>query len=154
LRGKLIALSSRLSISSVGGLRWLEQHGLKVGRDIGVIEKPTPGAAIAAVAGGEADAALTTYTPLRQAPDDVRQRVRTLETDIAIPHLITMAHRRLGKPMVANIRKALLNFEASAEGKAFFTQTGYLGYDVLTSEDIDTLRPYVELVRKLIREGR
>ncbi|NTV11211.1 MAG: phosphate/phosphite/phosphonate ABC transporter substrate-binding protein, partial [Zoogloea sp.] len=48
LRGKLIALSSRLSISSVGGLRWLEQHGLKVGRDIGVIEKPTHGAAIAA----------------------------------------------------------------------------------------------------------
>ena len=63
LRGKRIGLSSRLSISSIGGARWLQEQGLQMGRDYPIFERATHGAAIAAVAVGELDAALTTHTP-------------------------------------------------------------------------------------------
>jgi phosphonate transport system substrate-binding protein len=151
LRGKKIGLSSRLSISSIGGVRWLQDHGLLVGRDYQLSERATHGAAVAAVAVGELDAALTTHTPLKQIPEDVRAKVIILPTEIKVPHLMTLVHPRLGKRDVEAIRAALKSFSESApEGRAFFEQTGYLGYEEISAADLRTLKPYVELTRKMM----
>jgi phosphonate transport system substrate-binding protein len=151
LRGKRIGLSSRLSISSIGGARWLQEQGLQMGRDYPIFERATHGAAIAAVAVGELDAALTTHTPLNQVPPDIRARVRILPTEIQVSHLMTLAHGRLGKVDVERIRTALRAFsEESAEGRKFFAETGYLGYEPVTPSDIANLKPYVELTRKMM----
>jgi phosphonate transport system substrate-binding protein len=151
LRGKRIGLSSRLSISSIGGARWLQDQGLQMGRDYPIFERATHGAAIAAVAVGELDAALTTHTPLNQVPADVRAQVRILPTDIQVSHLMTLAHQRLGKAEVERIRTALHAFsEESTEGRKFFADTGYLGYEPVTTADIANLKPYVELTRKMM----
>lgn len=152
LRGKRIGLSSRLSISSIGGARWLQEQGLQMGRDYPISERATHGAAIAAVAVGDLDAALTTHTPLNQIPPDVRARVRILPTEIRVPHLMTLAHRRLGKVELERIRNALKSFaERSPEGQAFFAETGYLGYEPVDKKDIEMMRPYVDLTRRMIR---
>lgn len=151
LRGRRIGLSSRLSISSIGGAAWLEEQGLRMGEDYPIIEYPTHGAAIAAVAVGDIDAALTTHTPLKQVPPDVAARVRVLPTDIRVPHLMTLAHKRLGQPEIERIRKALMTFsEDSPAGRAFFAETGYVGYEPVTSRDVDAMKPYVELTRKML----
>lgn len=151
LRSKSIGMSSRLSISSIGGVRWLQDQGLQMGRDYPLFERATHGAAIAAVAVGELDAALTTHTPLNQVPPDVRTRVRILPTEIQVSHLMTLAHRRLGKAEVERIRTALRTFsDESPEGRKFFTETGYLGYEPVTAGDIANLKPYVELTRRMI----
>lgn len=151
LRGKKIGLSSRLSMSSIGGVRWLQDHGLHVGRDYQLSERTTHGAAVAAVAVGELDAALTTHTPLKQIPEDVRTKVTILPTEIKVPHLMTLVHARLGKRDVEAIRVALKSFsDASPEGRAFFEQTGYLGYEEISAADLRALKPYVELTRKMM----
>jgi phosphonate transport system substrate-binding protein len=151
LRGKKIGLSSRLSMSSIGGVRWLQDHGLQVGRDYQLSERTTHGAAVAAVAVGELDAALTTHTPLKQIPEDVRAKVSVLQTEIKVPHLMTLIHPRLGKREVEAVRAALKAFSESApEGRAFFEQTGYLGYEEISAADLRTLKPYVELTRKMM----
>jgi len=151
LRGKKIGLSSRLSISSIGGVRWLQDHGLQFGRDYQLFERATHGAAVAAVAVGELDAALTTYTPLKQIPEDVRARVTELPIDIKVPHLMTLAHQQLGKQEIERVRAALLSFsESSPAGKAFFEQTGYLGYEPISAVDLKSMQPYVELTRRLM----
>ena len=151
LRGRRIGLSSRLSISSIGGVRWLEDHGLRMGRDYQISERATHGAAVAAVAVGELDAALTTHTPLNQIPADIRAQIRILPTEIQVPHLMTLAHRRLGQNEVERIRVALQAFSGqSGEGQKFFAETGYLGYQPVTAEDLVAMRPYVELTRKLM----
>lgn len=151
LRGKRIGLSSRLSISSIGGARWLQEQGLQMGRDYPIFERATHGAAIAAVAVGDLDAALTTHTPLNQVPPDVRARVRILPTEIQVSHLMTLAHGRLGKGEIERIRAALQAFsEDSAEGRRFFTETGYLGYEPISGPDIQAMRPYVDLTRKMM----
>lgn len=151
LRGKKIGLSSRLSMSSIGGVRWLHDQGLQVGRDYQLFEQPTHGAAVAAVAVGELDAAWTTHTPLKQIPEDVRAKVVVLPTDIRVPHLMTLAHPRIGARVIETLRNALHDFAGkSAEGRAFFEQTGYESYEEISRADLQSLKPYVELTRKMM----
>lgn len=154
LQGKRIALSSNLSISSIGGLKWLHDHGYQPGRDYQLREFATHGAAIAAVAVGEMDAAVTTYTPLKQVPPDIRANLRTLETGASIPHLMTLANRKLGKTGIDRIRSALEAFQRTAEGQAFFRDTGYIGYAPVSQSDIDSLQPLIELTRNLLDGAR
>lgn len=150
LRGKRIGLSSRLSISSIGGVKWLLDHGLQIGRDYQLFERSTHGAAVAAVAVGELDAALTTHTPLRQVPEDVRAKVSILPLEISVPHLMTLAHSRLGKREIQRVQTALFAFAATPEGQGFFHDTGYEDYTAITPADLKALAPYVELTKTLL----
>jgi phosphonate transport system substrate-binding protein len=150
LKGKRIGLSNRLSVSSIVGLRWLDDHGLQAGRDFEVLEKTTHGAAIAAVAVGDLDAALTTFTPLKQVPADVRAKVSELPTTVQVPHLMTLAHNRLGSAQLEQVRAALQAFPATAEGQAFFRDTGYQGYDPIAASDLKVLQPYVPIVKQMM----
>lgn len=154
LRGKRVGLSSRLSISSMGGVKWLQDHGLKLGQDYQLAERSTHGAAVAAVAVGELDAALTTFTPLKQMPDDVRAKIRLLPLDIHSPHLMTLAHARLGPATIELLRQALRCFPTEPEGKAFFQDTGYEGYVDVSAADMLTLKPFIALTVAMMRQGR
>lgn len=151
LKGKTIALSSRFSVSSIGGIKWLADRGLTAGHDYQIREYPTHGAAVAAVAVGEADAALTTHTPLKQIPPDIRDKVVLLPSDIRIPHLMTLAHERLGKKAIDAVRRALLEFADSEDGQRFFQDTGYQGYAPVTEADIKALVPYVAIIRQQMK---
>jgi phosphonate transport system substrate-binding protein len=151
LRGKRIGLSSRLSISSIGGVKWLQDHGLALDKDYTLFERSTHGAAIAAVAVGELDAALTTYTPLKQVPDDVRSKVTILPLDVNVPHLMTLASPRLPPKDVQKVRQALQSFATpGGAGTAFFSDTGYLGYEEVSAADLRALKPYVALTLRMI----
>lgn len=154
LRGKRIGLSSRLSISSIGGVKWMHDSGLRLGTDYQLLERSTHGAAIAAVAVGELDAALTTHTPLKQIPEDIRSRIKVLPLDIHVPHLMTLANARLGTKAIDRIRVALRNFPNTPEGREFFRETGYLGYIDVNSADMQSLKPFVELTVQMMREGK
>ncbi|MET0070953.1 MAG: phosphate/phosphite/phosphonate ABC transporter substrate-binding protein [Candidatus Thiodiazotropha sp.] len=155
-RNRRIGLPNRLSVSAIGGLRWLREKGLVADRDFFVLEKTTHGAAIAGVAVGDLDAALTTYTPLKQVPEDIRAHIRVLPTEVEVPHLMTLAHERLGSERVERIRAALTSFPATPDGDGFFRQTGYRGYLPVDDASITALQPYVPIVRELmgLQEGR
>lgn len=151
LHGKRIGLSSLLSISSIGGVKWLDDHGFKFGRDYTLAEFPTHGAAIAAVAVGDVDAALTTYTPLKQVPDDISRKIRVMPVDIRVPHLMTLVSNQLGTRDLERIRSALRSFPLTAEGAEFFRESGYLGYAEVSSLDTQALKPFVELTLQMMR---
>jgi len=154
LRGKRVGLSSRLSISSIGGVKWLQDKGLALSKDYQLVERSTHGAAIAAVAVGELDAALTTFTPLKQVPDDVRAKVRVLPLDIHSPHLMTLAHSRLGAQEIERVRNALRSFPETPAGRGFFQETGYGGYAEISAADLKTLKPFVDLTVEMMRQNK
>lgn len=151
LRGKTIALSSRLSISSIGGIKWLQDKGFVLNRDFRIVEFSSHGAAVAAVIAGTADAAITTHTPLRQIPEDLRARTRLLDTDIHVPHVMTLAHRRLGSANLERVRRAFATFPETPEGKAFFIETGYKAYIPVSQSDLDSLQEFIEPTRQMMR---
>lgn len=154
LRGKRIGLSSRLSMSSIGGVKWLQDQGLILNRDYQLVERSTHGAAVAAVAVGEIDTALTTHTPLNQIPEDVRAKIRVMPLDIHTPHLMTLAHKRLGTPDMDRVRMALHSFPDTPAGRTFFKETGYDGYRDVTAGDLAQLKPFVDLTVDMMRQGK
>jgi len=143
-RGKRIAMADHTAFIRIVMVKWLEDQGLRAGYDYQVVEKPTHGAAIAAVSLGEADAGLGTATILRLVPADVRAQLRVMSFGLSFPHVVTMAHRRLGDAMLATLRAALLAFPATVGGKEFFGKMEVGGYDVMTADDLRVVQPYVK----------
>lgn len=151
LRGKRIGMPSRLAVISSSGIKWLADQGLRLNNDYQVVEFVSHGAAVAAVASGEVDLALTASSAWGQVPEGIRSKTRMLPTDIRLPHLMTLAHKRLPKPEIERVRQALMSFGDTPAGKAFFRSTEYQGYAPVTAQDLEKLRPYVELTVKLMR---
>jgi phosphonate transport system substrate-binding protein len=127
---------------------------LKLGKDYQLVERSTHGAAVAAVSVGELDAALTTHTPLKQIPEDVRAKIRVLPLDIHVPHLMTLANAQLGSRDIERIRVALRNFQNTLEGREFFRETGYQGYADISAADILALKPFVELTVQVMKQSK
>lgn len=153
LRGKRIAMADRTAIIRLVAIKWLADQGLVAGRDYQIVERPSHGATVAATIAGEADAGLATASALKQLPLDVQQQVRSINTGQRFPHLFTMAHRRLGEPRIARLREALEAFPETEEGRQFMGRSAFLGYERVSEAEIRSLRPYVEMYRKL-EEGR
>lgn len=152
LRGRAVALSSRLSVSSIGGLRWLTESGLHADEDVAIVTSPTHTTAMMAVALGDVDGALTTYTPLQQLAPDIRERLAVLESPLSSPHLFTMV--AAGEPAAsrAAIRAALLSFQETERGRAFFRDSGYTGFVPLGAEDVAAMDGIIaELKRQIAR---
>lgn len=148
-RGKRIAMADKTAFIRIVAVKWLADNGLVAGRDYEIVERPSHGATVAATAAGEADAGLATDSALRQLPSDLQQKVRSINTGLRFPHLFTMAHRRLGDPLIARINSALLTFPETAEGRQFMERSGFLGYQKISDEEVRVMKPYVEMYRQM-----
>lgn len=148
-RGQRIAMADRSAFIRLVAIKWLADNGLQVGRDYQIVDRPSHGAAVGAVRAGEAEAGLTTTTALKQLPAELQQQIRAVTTGLRFPHLFTIAHRRLGAPLLGRLKEVLLAFPATDEGRLFMEHTAYLGYQPIGDEQIRALAPYVELYRRL-----
>lgn len=151
LRGKTIAIPSRLSVTAISGIKWLQDNGLKLDRDFRTVEYHSHGAAVAAVTGGQADAAFSADSALRQMPEDVQLQLRLQPTDARTPHVTTLAHSRLGEAEIARVRAALQTFQGTPAGQRFFAETGYLGYQPVSAADLERLQAYVDITLRMMR---
>ncbi|MDP1525270.1 MAG: phosphate/phosphite/phosphonate ABC transporter substrate-binding protein [Rhodocyclaceae bacterium] len=147
-RGKKIAMADPTALIRLATVKWLEANHLQAGRDYQLVNAPTHGAAVAATVQGEVDAGLTTLSGLAQIPADLRQQVRAIRTGIQLPHLVTLAHRRVGETDITRLRAALMALPATAEGKDFFTRLPVQGYEPFTVDDVRAMQPYVDLLMK------
>lgn len=152
IRGKAVAVASKLALVTIVGLQRFRQDGIAYPREVRLEERGTHGAAIAAVAVGEVDAALTVDTTLRQVPGDIQAKLRTIPLGVSLPHLVTMANPALGEPLIDKIRAALASFPDTDGGRRFFAETGYGGYDILDRQDVRQLTPYADIARQLLNE--
>lgn len=148
-RGRRIAMADRSAFIRLVTVKWLADHGLEAGRDYAIVERPNHGAAISAAAMGEVDAGLATLTALKQLPADLQQQMRTIGTGLRFPHLFTIVHRRLGERKIQIIKQSLLNFGNTAEGRSFLEKSAYKDYEEISAEELRSLKPYVELYRRL-----
>lgn len=148
-RGRRIAMADPNAFIRIVMVKWLEDHGLVAGRDYVIVEKPTHGAAVAAVTLGEADGGLTTTTNIRQAPADIQQQLFGLTPGIRMPHVVTMAHRRLGEAGIAALQEALAGLAGAPEGREFFGKMGVDGYVPFGPADVQALQPYVDIFLRM-----
>lgn len=153
MKGKIVALSNRLSVSSIIGESWLAKQGLQAGRDYRLVVSPTHTTAIMAVAMGEADGAITTHTPIQQAPADVRAAIRVIEATDGVPHLFTIASPAMPPEQAALLKAAILGFADTEPGKTFLGKTGYQGYVDISTDDLELLHTAVALLAEIAPEA-
>jgi phosphonate transport system substrate-binding protein len=149
-RGTRIAMADPTSLIRLAIVLWFEEHQLIAGRDYQIVERPTHGASAAATALGEVDAGITTSSGLAQIPSDIRQQIRSVNTGIRLPHLVTLAHPRIGESAMNLLRQSLPDLIHSPEGEEFFRRMPVKGYETFTSSDIALMEPYLRLLMPLI----
>ena len=154
LRGKRIAMADRSALIRLASVKWLADQGLRSERDYSIVERPSHAASVSSALAGDVDAGLSTASALRQMPENVRQRVRSLPLPLSLPHLFTLLHRRNGEALRRQLRSVLMDFQETPEGQKFLLESGFKGYDEISDADIKAVRPYAELYRRTLAGGR
>lgn len=151
LKNSKIALSGKLSVSSMAGIKVLKNLGFKNDQDYKIIEAKSHTAAIKSVLLKEIDAAITTYTPLKQLMDDeIKEKIRIIESDYEMPHLFILTNPNVNNKDVEKLKAILKKFEETEEGKNFFSKTGYNGLIDISQKDKDDMESLIEDTKRFL----
>lgn len=152
LKGKRIATPNRLALVTIMGQQLLRDNGLVPAVDVTMLDVAYHNNAVLAVLRGEADAALTENVALLQMPADLRNSVRIIAQTPHLPHVMYLAHARLGPTRIAQIKAALLRFPGTAEGRVFLKESGFAGMRPVEEADLKNMDPYIQELKRLLDE--
>lgn len=150
LRGKTIALPDRLAVMPVLGLRLLRNRGLADG-DFKIYSAVSHSNAVLAMQRGEAQAAIIGSAPYAQLPEDLRSGLRIVAISESIPNQFILANPRLPPARIEAIRKALLEFAATEEGRHFFESNGFGGLKTASEADLKKMESYARDVQSQLK---
>ena len=151
LRGKTVVVPDRYAIVTLMGLRYLADHGLRPDMDFKLQISNSHASAAYVVAHSEADAAITEVATFqKQIPAELRDQLRIAFVMGSLPHVMFLAHPRLGPKRIGVIHQALLNFASkSPEGSTFIENNGFEGIRSVTEADMKAMDPYVAELKAL-----
>ncbi len=140
LKNATIATPNYLAALNIGGVKTLLDNGLENGKNFTLEDLGSHTSAIKSVLIKHTDAAITTYSPMKQFSNkELLKKIRILKSDFKMPHLFTLANPKLDPKKIELLKIKLLEFENSKEGKIFFEKTGYKGYTKISQKDINNL---------------
>lgn len=139
LRNQTIAIVERSALVAIGGVLTLADEGLKENVDYRFVETVSHSSALQSAVSGKTRAAIVAYATLQLASPEMQRDTVVFRELAKIPGLFYLAHSRLPATRQSAIRTALLHFESSSEGQAFFTKTSHGGYREPTREEIEFL---------------
>ncbi|MBT9613280.1 MAG: phosphate/phosphite/phosphonate ABC transporter substrate-binding protein [Burkholderiales bacterium] len=150
LKGKRIATPNKVALVAIMGSQLLRDKGL--GNDVYTLIRDvgSHSNAVLAVQRKEAEAAITEYVALQQMPEDLRNSVRIIAQTQRLPHVMFLAHPRLGQAGVEQVRNLLLRFPNTAEGRAFLKISGYEGIRTVEEADMKSVDPFIKELKRLL----
>lgn len=151
LRNKTLATPDKLAIISMLGESLMKSNGLVPGKTITIRDFGSHNGAILSVANGKSTAAVASAAVFEKMPEHVKSRLTMLTKTSKVPHAMIMARDGLPKHLIAQLRNAILDFTADGPGKLYFETTGQGNMQKITDEHMNTLRPYVDLLKKRIQ---
>ena len=154
LRGRTVATADNLAVVVLAMQAELATHGLKRDTDYRTMDAGTHHNAVMQVANGRADAAILGLPPYLLLPPELRQQLRVLAETPPLSSQMYLTHPRLRDAEAQAIRRALLDFGASAEGRAFMQRGGYGGFAAVDGSELRAFRPYALQVQEMLRTTR
>lgn len=150
LKGKHIATPNRIALVTILGSQLLREHGL--GNEDGLLQKDagSHSNAVLAVQRGEVAAAITETAALQQMPEDLRNSVRIIAQTQRLPHVVFLAHPRLGQAGLEQMKHALLQFPLTAEGRVFLKSSGFEGLRPVEEADLKSVDPILKELKRLL----
>jgi phosphonate transport system substrate-binding protein len=138
LKGKTLAVFDPLALVVLQAHHWLEDQGLKAGRDFRVAVFPSHASVAHAVANGEAVLGVTATVALDRYPPELKPQVKVFKALSPVAALVWMTHPRLDAEAQA-LQAALVRFGDSTEGQQFFAQSGYQGLRAVSANELAPL---------------
>lgn len=151
LRGKTLARADALAVTVLAIQAELAARGLRAGVDYPLRDAGTHNNAVMQVINKRADAAALGMHPYRLLAPDLRAQLRVLIESPPVSSLMYLTHPRLRDSEAQAIRKAMLAFATSPEGRAFMKRGGYGGYAAVDGQELRAFRPYALEVQELLR---
>jgi len=150
LRNQSIAIVDRSALVAMGGAVAMANEGLKENVDYRFIETVSHSSALHSALSGKTRAAIVSYSTLLLASPELQRDALIFRELSRIPGLFYLAHSRVPAARQAAIKAALLRFENTADGQAFFEKTSHGGFREPTPEDADLLDQMLPETRRLL----
>ena len=153
-RGKAVAFANPTSLVAMYGIQWLQQQKLEAGKDFEVKAARSDMGVGRMLLSGEAAAAIMSNGEMRALPADESARLKVVDVFARIPNFIVLAHPRLPRERVSQLKTQLKDFLIShEEGLAFGRATGFTGIVDADDAVLRELDPYVGLTRRAMGYG-
>lgn len=150
LKGKRIATPNKVALVSIVGDQLLRDNGLVNDENILIHDVGSHSNAVLAVQRGEAEAAMTETVALLQIPEEARNSVRIIAQTPRLPHVMFLAHPRLGRAGVARIKALLLQFANTTEGRVFLKNSGFEGMRAVEEADMKNIDPLIKELKRIL----
>jgi phosphonate transport system substrate-binding protein len=154
LRGRTIATADPLAVVVMASGADLAARGLKAGTDYRTLDAGTHSNAMLQVINGRAAAAMVGLHPYNLLPVELRQKLRVLDRTQPLSSLMYLAHPRLRDAEADAMRKALLAFAATPEGRTFMQRGGYGGYAPVDGNELHAFRRYALQAQEMLQAPR
>jgi phosphonate transport system substrate-binding protein len=153
LRGRSLAGPDPLTLTAIDAQSWLQARGLRAGTDYNWIVVPTPPSGGQAVINRQAVLTVNSPQGFRTTPEELREQLTVFATLPEIPSLMWLVHPRLAA-LAPRLTSALLAFTTeSAEGRAFYDTTGYIGLREVQAAELKAVDAYLPRLREQMKAG-
>ncbi len=146
LSGKKISLPPPRAINHHVAVKALKKTGLEIGKTVTVIVTPSHSSALLSLLNQQVSVAVMGNAPWRTYQKKYQNQVRVLDTSADFPGFLIMAHPKMSLKMVNQIKKTILEFSKTGQGKAYLAATGLEGLALINDETMAELDPYVEAI--------
>jgi phosphonate transport system substrate-binding protein len=151
LRGRTVAVADPVAVVVLAMQAQLAASGLLHGQDYRTVDSGTHSNAVMQVINGRTDAAVVGLHPYALMPPESRRQLRVLAETASLSSLMYLTHPRLRDAEVQTVRRVLLDFAASPEGKTFMRQGGYGGFAAVDGSELRAFRPFALQAQDMLR---
>lgn len=148
LKGRSLAVGSRLSMSYQMVDRALADQGLSIGQDVHFVNTANFSNVLEALVRKEADAGATGTLLWDNAPPEKHNVLREIWRSQTVPGFLLLAHPRLGSAALKRLEQAILDFNGTPAGKIYFEKTQQLDFRPVSAATLKSIDPYTTVLGK------
>ena len=151
LRERAVAFANPQSLVAMYGQQWLSKQGMEPGTDYEVKAGRTDLGVGRMVLSGDAVAAILSNGEFRALPPEESARMKIVEVIARIPNFVVLAHPRVDRARMGQIKTQLKNFLADSEdGVPFAQATGFTAMTDVDEAQLRELDSFVDATRRLM----
>lgn len=150
LKGTAALGLSPSSLVTLWGLHWLKQNGLG---DMPVRYVSAADSISRLVLGGDASVAFASLANFQKLPADQREALRIFAESGPMAGRVYILNRRRAR-LASKIEGAIWSFADSPAGRLYLENNRLEGYRRLNPKELDSMEPYADEVRAVLRQGK
>jgi phosphonate transport system substrate-binding protein len=153
LQGKAVAMANPQSLVALVGLKWLEDQGLKLGKDFKAVITANDDSLGTVLNTGEAPLAIMSMGEFNAKPEALRKTLRIVTEITKLPGFLVMANPNLPKADKQRLKQLVLAFPQTEESKKFFMLAGVNNIRDVSEAELKQLDDVVNETRKGLAGG-